>query len=203
MAKLTVYGVPQSRAARTLWMVEECGVPYEHVATHFAKDTKSDAFKAINPNSRVPVIDDDGVIVWESMAINLYLAKKYGGDLAPKNLVEEAHAIQWSFWVMTEIEKPLLNALFARTGMMGMAKDEAQAMKYFDEIRKPLDVLNAHLAKNAYILGTRFTVADLNVACVLNWATAGRFSLGDYPKVDAWLKQCAARPAALKARAIR
>ncbi len=147
---MKVYGVPQSRAARTLWMVEECGVPYEHVATHFAKDTKSDAFKAINPNSRVPVIDDDGVIVWESMAINLYLAKKYGGDLAPKNPAEEAHATQWSFWVMTEIEKPLLNALFARTGMMGMTKDEAQAMKYFDEIRKPLDVLNGHLAKNPY-----------------------------------------------------
>jgi len=203
MAKLKVYGVPQSRAARTLWMVEECGVPYEHVATHFAKDTKSDAFKAINPNARVPVIDDDGVIVWESMAINLYLAKKYGGELAPKNLAEEAHAIQWSFWVMTEIEKPLLNALFARTGMMGMTKDEAQAMKYFDEIRKPLDVLNAHLSKHEYILGSRFTVADLNVACVLNWAMAGRFSLSDYPKVEAWLGKCAARPAAQKARAIR
>lgn len=203
MAKLKVYGVPQSRAARTLWMVEECGVPYELVSTHFAKDTKTDAFKAINPNSRVPAIDDDGVIVWESMAINLYLAKKYGGDLAPKNPADEAHAIQWSFWVMTEIEKPLLNALFARTGMMGMTKDEAQAMKYFDEIRKPLDVLNAHLAKNEYILGSRFTVADLNVACVLNWAMAGRFSLADYPKVEAWLGRCAARPAAQKARAIR
>ena len=170
MAKLKVYGVPQSRAARTLWMVEECGVPYELVSTHFAKDTKTDAYKAINPNSRVPAIDDDGVIVWESMAINLYLAKKYGGDLAPKNPADEAHAIQWSFWVMTEIEKPLLNA---------------------------------HLAKNEYILGSRFTVADLNVACVLNWATAGRFSLADYPKVEAWLGKCAARPAAQKARAIR
>jgi len=203
MAKLKVYGVAQSRAARTLWMVEECGVPYEHVPTHFAKDTKNDAFKAINPNARVPVIEDDGVIVWESMAINLYLAKKYGGDLAPKNLSEEAHANQWSFWVMTEIEKPLLNALFARTGMMGMTKDEAQAMKYFEELRRPLDVLNAHLAKSEFILGNRFTVADLNVACVLNWALAGRFSLADWPKVEAWLGKCAARPAAQKARAIR
>jgi glutathione S-transferase len=203
MAKLKVYGVAQSRAARTLWMVEECGVPYEHVPTHFAKDTKNDVFKAINPNARVPVIDDDGVIVWESMAINLYLAKKYGGDLAPKNLTEEAHANQWSFWVMTEIEKPLLNALFARTGMMGMTKDEAQALKYFEELRRPLDVLNAHLAKNEFILGNRFTVADLNVACVLNWALAGRFSLADWPKVEAWLGRCGARPAAQKSRTIR
>jgi glutathione S-transferase len=203
MSKLKVYGVPQSRAARTLWMVEECGVPYERVATSFGTDTKSDAYKAINPNARIPAIDDDGVIVWESMAINLYLAKKYGGDLAPKNLAEEAHATQWSFWVMTEIEKPLLNALFARTGMMGMTKDEAVATRYFDEIRKPLDVLNGHLAKNEWLLGNRFTVADLNVACVLNWASAGRFSLAEWPKVEAWLGKCAARPAAQKARSIR
>ena len=203
MSKLKVYGVAQSRAARTLWMVEECGIPYEHVATHFAKDTKSDEFKAINPNARVPVIDDDGVIVWESMAINLYLAKKYGGELAPKNPTEEAHANQWSFWVMTEVEKPLLNALFARSGMMGMTKDEAQAMKYFEELRRPLDVLNAHLAKHEYVLGKRFTVADINVAGVLKWAMAGRFSLTDWPKVEAWLGNCAERPAAQKARAIR
>ena len=203
MSKLKIYGVPQSRAARTLWMAQECGVPYEHIQTHFATDTKTDAFKAINPNARVPVIDDDGLIISESMAINLYLAKKYGGELAPKNAAEEAHAIQWSFWVMTEVEKPLLNALFARTGMMGMTKDEAQAMKYFEELRRPLDVLNAHLAKREYILGNRFTVADLNVACVLNWASAGRFSLADWPKVDVWLGKCAARPAAQKARSIR
>jgi glutathione S-transferase len=203
MGKLKVFGVPQSRAARTLWMVEECGIPYELVSTDFAKGAKSDAYRMINPNARVPAIDDEGVIVWESMAINLYLAKKYGGDLAPKGLTEEAHATQWSFWVMTEIEKPLLNALFARTGMMGMTKDEAQATKYFDEIRKPLGVLNVHLAKNEYMLGQRFTVADLNVACILNWTSAARFSLAEWPKVDAWLGQCAARPAAQRARAIR
>ena len=200
MGKLKIYGIAQSRAARALWMAEECGVPYEHIKTHFSKDTKNDAFRAINPNARVPVIDDDGVIVWESMAINLYLAKKYGGALAPKDLVEEAHANQWSFWVMTEVEKPVLNALFARTGMMGNTKDEALAMKYFGEVSVPLNVLNAQLGKGEYILGNRFTVADLNVASVLNWASAGRFSLAEWPKVEAWLAKCADRPAAKKAR---
>jgi glutathione S-transferase len=200
MSKLKIYGVPQSRAARVLWMAEECGVPYEHVPTSFATDAKSDAFKALNPNARIPVIDDDGLVIWESMAINLYLAKKYGKDLAPKTPAEEAHATQWSFWVMTEIEKPLLNALFAKTGMMGMKKDPEQAEKYFAELTRPLDVLDAHLGKQKYILGDRFTVADLNVASVLNWAMAGRFDLSKWPKVDAWLKTCASRPAAVKAR---
>jgi glutathione S-transferase len=155
MSKLKVYGVPQSRAARTLWMVEECGVPYERVQRVSPK-TRIRRVPGDQPEPAHTAIDDDGVIVWESMAINLYLAKKYGGDLAPKNLAEEAHATQWSFWVMTEVEKPLLNALFARTGMMGMTKDEAVATKYFDEIRKPLDVLNGHLSKHDYVLGNRF-----------------------------------------------
>jgi len=198
MSTLKVYGIPQSRAARTLWMVEECGVPYELVSTHYSKEAKTEAYRALNPNGRVPTIDDDGVIVWESMAINLYLAKKYGGDLAPKNPVEEAHAMQWSFWVMTEVEKAALGALMARG-----AKDEAQAAKALGDLRAPLGVLNGQLAKSEYLLGARFTVADLNVASVLNWVTAARVSLSEWPKVEAWLAKCQGRPAAQKARAMR
>jgi len=198
MSALKVYGIPQSRAARVLWMVEECGVPYELVSTHYSKEAKTDAYRMLNPNGRVPTIDDGGVVVWESMAINLYLAKKYGGDLAPKNLAEEAHANQWSFWVMTEVEKAALGALMARA-----AKDDAQSAKALDDLRAPLGVLNGHLAKNEYVLGSRFTVADLNVASVLNWVTAARVNLGEWPKVEAWLAKCQGRPAAQKARAIR
>jgi glutathione S-transferase len=199
MSALKVYGIPQSRAARVLWMVEECGAAYELVSTHYSKEAKTEAYRStLNPNGRVPTIDDGGVIVWESMAINLYLAKKYGADLAPKNLAEEAHALQWSFWVMTEVEKAALAALIARS-----AKDDAQAAKALDDLRGPLGVLNGQLGKSEYLLGSRFTVADLNVASVLNWVTAARLNLAEWPKVEAWLAKCQARPAAQKARAIR
>jgi glutathione S-transferase len=197
---LKIYGVPQSRAFRALWMAEECGVTYELVKTSFAEDSKKPEYLRINPNGRIPSIDDDGVVVWESMAINLYLAKKYGKSLAPKDLAEEAHATQWSFWVMTEVEKPLLNALFARTGMMGNKKDESEAARSFGELKRPLDVLNGHLQSRAYLLGDRFTVADVNVASVMSWAQAGRFDLAPWPKVADWLNRCTSRPAAAKAR---
>ena len=101
---------------------------------------------------------------------------------------------------MTETEKPLLYALFSKMGIAGMKKDDDQAKKHFEEARRPLEVLNAHLAKHEYLLGGRFTVADLNVASVLNWARASRFSLAEWPKVDAWLTRCSERPAAVKAR---
>jgi len=197
---LKVYGVSQSRAFRVLWMVNELGIPFEHVPTHFQTDTKKEDFKKLNPNARVPVIDDDGTVVWESMAINLYLAKKYGKDLAPGTLVEEAHAMQWSFWVMTEIEKPLLTALFASLGMMGSPKDPEKVRVSFEEMRRPLDVLNNHLEGREWLLDERFTVADLNVASVLFWATIARLDLSPWPHAKAWLERCLGREAAAKVR---
>ena len=87
---LTLYGAMASRAHRVVWMLKELGLDYEHVPTHFMDgSTRKPEFLAINPNGRVPVINDAGFIVYESMAINLYLAKKYGGVLAPQGLQEE------------------------------------------------------------------------------------------------------------------
>src|SRR6185437_3394897 len=82
---LKIYGVARSRTFRTLWMAKELGLDYEHVKIDFATgDTRTPAHLALNPNGHVPVIDDDGFVLWESMAINLYLAKKYGaGTLYP------------------------------------------------------------------------------------------------------------------------
>jgi glutathione S-transferase len=82
---LKIYGVARSRAFRILWMAKELGLDYEHVKVDFATgETQQPGFLALNPNGHIPVIDDDGFILWESMTINLYLAKKYGaGGLRP------------------------------------------------------------------------------------------------------------------------
>jgi glutathione S-transferase len=113
---LKIYGVPRSRASRVLWMAKELGLDYEHVKVDFATgETRTPAHLALNPNGHVPVIDDDGLILWESMAINLYLAKKYGADtLYPSRLEDEARAWQWSFWAVTEVERPVLTAMMNR-----------------------------------------------------------------------------------------
>ena len=117
---LKIYGVARSRAFRTLWMAGELGLPYEHVKVNFADGgTRRPEYLAINPNGHIPAIDDDGFRLWESMAINLYLAKKYGsgaGGLYPQSLEDEARVWQWSFWGMTEVERPALTVLFNRVG---------------------------------------------------------------------------------------
>ena len=194
-ASLTIYGIPQSRALRVLWMARELGVPYENVPVHFAKARESADLMQRNPNARIPAIDDNGFTLYESMAINLYLAKKYGAgtDLAVASLEQEALATQWSFWVMTEIEKPLLTIMLNALGMA--PADDATLAQCRSALDRPLGVLEAHLADRAWLLGDRFTIADLNVASVLVWARGAKLDMTAFPKVTAWLKGCMSRPA--------
>lgn len=196
---LKVYGQAQSRALRTLWMVEELGVEYEHVPVTFAEGSKEAAFLEVNPNGRIPAIDDNGFRLWESMAINLYLAKKYGGELAPKDLEEDALANQWSFWVMTEVEKTLLQALFHTLGFMGADKSHEKAAEYLEELERPFRVLDAHLSDREYLMADRFTVADLNVASVLVWLSMARADLSKHPNLERWFRHCTGREALSRA----
>lgn len=199
---LTVWGQSASRAVRALWMVEELGVEYRHEPILFKEAGQNETLRAINPYGRVPAIDDNGVAVFESMAINLYLARRYPGPLAPADPAEEAAALQWSFFVMTEIEKTLLNALAYRRGLFGLERDDAKADRLGASLAGPFAALDKALSDRAYLLGDRFTVADLNVASVLLWARQGKVALTDYAALDAWLTRCLERPALHKAQAM-
>ena len=199
---LKIYGVARSRAFRVLWMAKELGLDYEHVKVDFATgETRAPAHLALNPNGHVPVIDDDGFVLWESMAINLYLAKKYGaGGLYPTRLGDEARAWQWSFWGMTEVERSVLTALMHRAVHPAAKRDAAAADAAEKKLRPPLGVLDGVLARSTNLLGDSFTVADLNVASILAWARPAQINMAAFPRVAEWLKNCAERPAARAAR---
>jgi glutathione S-transferase len=154
----------------------------------------------VNPNGRIPAIDDNGFKLWESMAINLYLARKHGSGLLPKTMEDEAQAIQWSFWVMTEVEKPAPAVLLHRFFLPEDQRDSRLADEGEQQLQKPLEVLDQRLATTGYLVGPTFTVADLNVASVLSWARMGGVDLSGFPQVDQWLAGCLKRPAAVKAR---
>jgi glutathione S-transferase len=199
---LKIYGVARSRAFRILWMAKELGLDYEHVKVDFASgQTREPGFLALNPNGQVPVIDDDGFILWESMAINLYLAKKYGvGGLYPTRLEDEARAWQWSFWGMTEVERPVLTAMMNRAVYPEEKRDKAAADAAERALAQPLKVLDGALGRSPNLLGEGFTVADLNVASILAWARPAQIDMSAFPKLAEWLKNCAERPAARAAR---
>lgn len=204
---LKIYGVARSRAFRTLWMAQELGLSYEHVPVDMADGgTRRPEYLAINPNGHIPAIDDGGFVLWESMAINLYLAKKYGAGpdgLYPQRLEDEARAWQWSFWGMTEIERPVLTALMHRALHPEDRRDARAAEEAERALGAPLKVLDGALAATPYLLGARFTVADLNLASILSWARPARIDLSAVPKVAEWLKTCSDRPAARAARQLQ
>ena len=202
MAKLKIYGIPRSRTFRALWLAKELGLDYENVAIDFANGgTRQPTYLAINPNGHVPTIDDNGFVLWESMAINLYLAKKYGlGTLYPASLEGEAIAWQWSLWGITELERHVLTAMFNRAIYPEDKRDAAAADQAEKDLQQPFGVLDAAVGKTPYLLGADFTVADLNVASVLSWARPARLDFTPFPRAADWLSRCALRPAAKEAR---
>ena len=194
---ITLYGVPASRAARSLWMLEELCIEYRHVPTHFQREAQEPEFLAINPNGRVPALDDDGTLLFESLAINLYLAEKYGKQpLWPESVENHGRCYQWSLWAVAELERPGMEVVFHRFSFPEENRDEAKARAAEEVLRRPLRVLDGVLAGRDYLLDAGFSVADLNVAAVLFiLATAGRVDLSPYPNAAAWLGRCAGRPA--------
>jgi len=200
---IKLYGVPLSRAFRPLWALEEIGVEYENVPVNFLTDAKKPQYLAINPNGRIPALVDGDLTLFESMAINLYLARKYDGGLQPKSADDDARAVQWSFWAMTELEPHLLKMLQHRVMLPEDQRDASEAEAGQAALQAPLGVLEGALADRAYLLGDSFSIADLNVASVLSWAIFVGLDLSGFARVKAWFEACMGRPAAARARGSR
>ncbi|MGH7864419.1 MAG: glutathione S-transferase family protein [Candidatus Binataceae bacterium] len=193
---IKIYGTSQSRAARSLWALEELGLKYEHSPVSFTGDTRKPDYLKINPNGRIPAIDDDGAILWESMAINLYLADKYGkAPLWPATVEGRGAAYQWSLWGMTETEPHLIAILMHRMFLPAEQRSDKAVAAATEALKAPFAVLDSHLKGREHLLGKDFTIADLNVASVLSLAMLVKFDFSATPTAQAWLNKCLARPA--------
>ncbi len=201
---LTIYGVLRSRAARNIWLCHELGLEVAQVpviqgyrlddpaAPEAPLNTTSPEYLAVTSTGAIPAMDDDGFVLTESLAINLYLAKKQGGSLAPADAREEAQMMQWALYGATAIEGTALVILYAQAEGRGDAPEVTAAA---EALRRPLRVLEGHLADAGHLVGGRFTVADINMAEIIRYAQAHPTLVGEFPAVEAWLKACQARPA--------
>ena len=199
---LKLYGAAKSRGLRVLWMLGELDVKYEHKNyLPRSPETQTAEFREINPNLRVPVIDDDGFILSESMAINLYLAKKHGSALYPSDPKNEALAWQWSLWETDRLDRQIVNHARHSKDLPEAERKPALAEEAWKEVTASFDVLERALTKSQWLAGNAFSVADLNVASALFRALA--LDLQNWPKTKAWLDRCWDRPAAKRARAMR
>jgi glutathione S-transferase len=213
---LKIYGISASRAARPLWAALELGLPFEHMAmTYKAGATRTPEFLALNPNGHIPVLMDERpegtVTVWESMACALYIARVHGQadghSITPATPREEAEALRWSFWTVTELEKDALTVLMHRMAMPADQRKPELTEQAENRLKVPLAVLEAHLQAQqvqgqAHLAADRFTVADVCVASVANWIRPALGLLAQFPAVSGWLQACMEREAQKRLRAM-
>lgn len=192
---LKLHGTSMSSAGRCLWALEELGLEYEHIPTPIA-DTRTPAHLKINPNGHIPVLEDDGHVLFESIAINLYLADKYGRDsLWPASAEDRGRVYQWSFWAVNEIE-PHLIVMIRQEMFTPPEQFDQQAIEVASEaLNAPLKVLDDYLKGREYILGNKFMIADLNIAGVLLSAPLVGYDTSAFPAVTRWFEKCVRRDA--------
>jgi glutathione S-transferase len=176
-------------------MLEELGVPYDNVKVSFVNETRTPEFLRLNPNGHIPVLQDGNLTLWESLAINLYLARKHDKGLWPKTVEDEGRAFQWSFWTMTELEEPVITAGMHTWALPPEQRDPKKAEDAAERFKTPLRILDGALAGRQYLLGIGFTVADLNVASVMSSAPLAGRDLSSAPNARGWLVRCTKRPA--------
>ena len=204
MSALKIYGTPASRTVRVLWMAKELGLEFESISVDFKTgETDSADYKKINPNGRIPTLQDGDLTLCESMAINLYLAKKYPGPLTPKTVEDDGRAIQWTIWGVTEVEGHFVDLLHHREMWPEPERDEGIAQLAEQSLKQPLGILDGVLSNQAWLLGDAITVADINVAGILVPARRVKIDLSPYPNLDEWLTRCMSRPAAVEALKMR
>ena len=199
---LKIYGWKRSRAIRCIWTLEELGLDYEQVPLNpHAGETRTPDYLALNPSGKIPTLVHDDFVLTESVAINYYLANAFPGTLLPKNSQELAKLQQWTSWAITELEPPMVAIM--REGRRSAEQiDKGRIESWKSETHQLVDrILEPHLAKQAQILsGPSFTLADLNVACVVSSMPLLGLELTGHPKTAVWLQRCLSRPAWLRAQ---
>ena len=198
---LRIYGSARSRAVRTLWMVGELGLSYDHNdILPRSPGTKTAEYLALNPNGRVPTIEDDGFVLSESMAINMYLAKQHNSPLYPTDPRNEARMWQWSLWETDRLDRQI-TTYANHTTALPEAQRQSHRRGDLGRDRAAFAILDAALAKAPWLAGDAFSVADLNVAGALFRGLS--MDLSRWPALAGWLARCWDRPAARTARAMR
>lgn len=195
---LTIWGRPtSSNVQKVVWAAEEIALPYRRndVGGPFGGlDTAE--YRRMNPNGRIPVIEDDGFVLWDSNAIVRYLAQKHGnGTLWPTDAHMRARADQWMDWQQTTLH-PAIGPLF-----LGLVRtppdkrDPAAIAASTEATARVLTVLEANLADRPYIAGDDLTMGDLPSAV---WVQRWFKLVPDgpaFPALRAWLDRLLARPA--------
>lgn len=197
---MKLYGHPYSNAARRVQMLcEECGIPYTYQLVDLMKGEQyTPEYLALNPNGKVPVIDDDGFVLWESQAIMRYLCDKHKAQAwYPAEPKARAHVEGWLDWNQTrlgpEAGKIMFNTFFA--GDKGNPQAIEDGKKWLAKI---LPVMDGELSKRKYLCGEQPTLADLAAVTNIAYLEMCKYDWSSYPAVTKWYSTMKNRPSFAK-----
>lgn len=188
------YGL--TRDLRVLWTLEEIGLPFELVGLdHPAGELNTEVYRHISPFEQIPVLEDGSVVLSESGAILIYLARK-SGKLIPPDAAGEAQVIGWCFAALDTVELATLNILLIDGGFSADTHCPSETLRapWVDVAHRFLRGLERWLDGREFIAVDTFTVADILMALVLSELKDGQI-LAPYPRVKAYRDRCTARPA--------
>lgn len=193
---ISIYGSPRSSAGRCYWCLEEIEQPYERKEINFKeKEHKSDKYLAINPNGKVPTLTDGDFTIWESMAINLYLAEKYRPELLGSTAEQKGLVYQWSVWAIAELQVPLIDIFIQLVFVPEERRSQDVIEKAMAKLPNLLGVIEKKLSLHNYLAGDDFTLADLNTLSVVSLCEHVKFELSNYPKIQTWQSEIGKRAA--------
>lgn len=193
---IEVYGSPRSSAGRVYLMMEELGLKYKIMPMDMSKkEHKSPEFLALNPNGKVPCLKDNDYVIWESIAINQYLAEKYKPEMLGATPEEKGHVAQWSVWAMTEMQPPLVDILIQMVFVPEERRDHALIEKAKMKVPGHLKILDQAIAGKDYLVGNKLTVADINMASVVAILSHLHLDISSYKGILHWMEKMNSRPA--------
>ena len=197
---LTFYWSPRSSATRIYWAIEELGIPYEKVRIDLqAGDQRKPDYLALNPNGKVPLVVDDGVPVFESMAILIHLGQQYGQDKGLWPAVgAKAHgqALAWLVWVAATLSPTMFRYLAnTQDRFPAEARNPKQAEMAKTELEKLIGMVEARLTKQPFMVGDSFTYVDLAAASAMGFWKMSGHDFSAYPHIAKWIDVCQSRPA--------
>lgn len=206
---VTIHAFPLSpRGFKALVVAEHLGADYEYVFCDLFKGAQHQpSFVALNPNKKMPVLEDGDLKLWESNAIIQYLAEQRpDGGLTPSNPGERADVSRWMFWESTTWDPAFVILLWenmVKGVVRGEGPDAAEVAKGMDKFNAAASILNEHLAKRKYVCGDRLTLADFSLASSLSAMAQAKVSLDPYPNIARWHAELEALPAWARVRAMQ
>ena len=198
---MKLYGYRNGRTLRALWALEEVGAQYEYVEVDlFGGEGRQPWFLEINPGGKVPVLDDEGAIVTESAAICMHLAEKFPASrlLPPAGTPERTECYKWISFILTELDAPLWTIAKHRFALPSERRVPPVIETAGWEFRTSIKLLAAAVEQGRYLVGGRFSVADILAGHIVLWARSARLSTGN--ALDRYVEDLQKRDAFARAR---